>query len=582
MCRRGTRKVSGPVVSGGSGSVFGELGRRGLAARMHEQLDGLLAARDQMEQVLGLIVEIGSDLDLDAMLQRIVHAAMGLTGARYGALGVRAADGTLASFHHVGMDADAVRRIGHLPVGTGVLGLLLDRVSAMRLEDLTQHPAAVGFPEYHPPMRAFLGVPIVIRETVFGSLYLADDRPGHGFSSSHEIAARALAAAAAVAIDNAQLFDRVSRAARWVTASREISTAVLSGDAPGVRSLEVIAERARELADAEQAIVLVPTDPELPVTDVDTLVVLTAVGVHAGEVIGHQVPVDGSTSGAVFRSGQPVITESLRYPIAAFTDVGQRSAVVMPLRAGDTVLGVIAVARHPDQPRFDSSYLDLVRDFAGHAAIVLRLAAAHARERELSVLADRERIAHDLHDHVIQKLFAAGMDLQGSIARARSPELVERLTRTVDDLQSTIDDIRSTIFGLQHPSGQVVDFRQRIQRLIAKLTDDRPIATTLRMLGPMTGVGGELAAHAEAVLTEAISNTVRHSGASRLTIEITAADEMAIDIIDNGRGIPADNQRRSGLANMARRAEQLGGTCQITTPTGGGTHVHWSTPLIQS
>jgi len=365
-------------------------------------------------------------------------------------------------------------------------------------------------------------------------------------------------------------------------ASREISTAVLSGAAPQVGSLEVIAERARELTDAEQAIVLVPTDPELPATDIDTLVVLTAIDVHAGEVIGQQVPVDGSTSGEVFRSGKPVITESFGYPIAAFTDVGQRSAVVMPLRAGDTVLGVIAVARNPHQPRFDPSYLDLISDFACHAAIALRLAAAHARERELSVLADRERIAHDLHDHVIQKLFAAGMDLQGSIARARSPELVERLTRTVDDLQATIDEIRTSIFGLQHPSGQVADFRQRIQRLIADLTQDRPIATTLQVLGPMTGVGVELADHADAVITEAISNTVRHSGASRLTIEITAAHELAIDLIDNGCGIPADNQRRSGLANMHRRAEQLGGTCQIATPTGGGTHVRWTAPLIGS
>ena len=154
------------------------------------------------------------------------------------------------------------------------------------------------------------------------------------------------------------------------------------------------------------------------------------------------------------------------------------------------------------------------------------------------MLTDRERIAHDLHDHVIQRLFAAGMDLQGSIARARSPELVERLSRTVDDLHATIQEIRTTIFGLQHPSGHVADFRQRIQRLIADLTDDRGISTTLQMVGPMTVMGVQLADHAEAVITEAISNTVRHSGASRLTIEITAVDELAIDIIDDGRGIP--------------------------------------------
>ena len=568
------------MASEDRGSVFARLGGRGLAGRMHEQFDEPLAARDQMEQLLGLIVEIGSDLDLDATLQRIVTAAMGLTGARYGALGVPAADGTLASFHHAGMDADTVHRIGHLPVGKGVLGVPLDRISAVRLDDLTQHPVAVGFPEHHPPMRAFLGVPIIIRKAVFASLYLADDRPGHVFGESDEIAARALAAAAAVAIDNAQLFDRVATSARWVNASREISTAVLSGPEPQARSLEVIAERARELTDAEQAIVLVPTDPELPATDIDALVVLTAVGVHAGEVIGQQVPVDGSTSGEVFRSGKPVITESFRHPIAAFTDVGQRSAVVMPLRTGDTVLGVIAVARNRHQPRFDNSYLDLVSDFAGHTAIALRLAAAHTRERELSVLTDRERIAHDLHDHVIQRLFAAGMDLQGSIARARSPELVERLSRTVDNLHATIQEIRTTIFGLQHPSAHVADFRRRIQRLIADLTDDRGISTTLQMVGPMTVMGVQLADHAEAVITEAISNTVRHSGASRLTIEITAVDELAIDIIDDGRGIPPDNQRRSGLANMAQRAEQLGGICQITSPTEGGTHVHWTAPLI--
>lgn len=408
------------MVNDGDKSLFAGLGRRALVDQMHEQLDELLAARDQMEQLLRLNLEIGSDLDLDTTLQRIVHAAISLTGARYGALGVRAADGTLASFHHVGMDADAERRIGHLPVGKGLLGVLLDGTQTVHLDDLTLHPAAVGFPEHHPPMRAFLGVPITVREAVFGSLYLADDRPGHGFSESDETAARALASAAAVAIDNAQLFDRVSASARWVTASREIATDLLSGTQ--TRALQLIAERAQQLTDAEQAIVLIPVDPELAADDVDALIVSTAVGVHAGVVIDQQVAVDGSTSGEAFRSGEPVITDAFRHPIRGFTDGGQRPAVVAPLRAGDEVLGVIAVARNQHQPRFDTSYLELLSDFANHAAITLRLASAHIRERELAVLVDRERIAHDLHDHVIQKLFAAGMDLQGSIARARSPE----------------------------------------------------------------------------------------------------------------------------------------------------------------
>jgi GAF domain-containing protein len=335
---------------------------------MHEQLDELLVARDQMEHLLRVIVEIGSNLDLDAALRRIITAAMELTGARYGALALRADDGTLTSFVHAGIDSETVRRIGDLPVGKGVLGVPLDPGAVLHLDDLTAHPAAVGFPEHHPPMQAFLGVPITVRGNVFGSLYVTDDRPGRAFGRSDEIGARALASAAAVAIDNAQLFEWMRVSAKWMNASREITTALLSGTDPQLPPLRLIAERARELTDAEQAIVLVSPDPDLPGDQVDTLVVSTAVGEHADEVLGQRVAVDGSTTGGVFRSGRPLITESFRRPIQAFTDLGERPAIVMPLRAGDTVIGVIAVARSAGKPPFDTSYLDVVNDFASHAA----------------------------------------------------------------------------------------------------------------------------------------------------------------------------------------------------------------------
>jgi signal transduction histidine kinase len=562
-----------------STSAFAGLGGRGLVGRMHEQLDELLMGRDQMEQLLLAIVGIGSDLDLAAVLHRIVIAGMELTGARHGALGVRGADDRLMSFVHAGMDAETVRRIGHLPVGKGLLGVLVNQTEALRLDDLTQHPAMVGFPQHHPPMRAFLGVPITIRGAVFGSLYLADPKSARVFSSSDETAARALASAASVAIGNAQLFEQVRAAAKWTKASREITVALLTARDTHLRPLELIADCARELTGAEQAIVLVPTDPDLP-TDVDALVVSAAVGVHAAEVIGQQVPVHASTIGAVFRSGAPVITESFRPPIPAFTDVGERPAIVMPLRVNESVLGVIAVARGLHQEPFDTGYLELVSDFADHAAIGLTLAAAREEERALAVVADRERIAHDLHDHVIQRLFAAGMDLQGTIARSHSPGVTDRLNHTLDDLQTTIEDIRTTIFQLQRPRGQRGEFRQRIQRAVADLTENCEIATTWQLSGPMSVVDTELAEHAEAVIIEAVSNTVRHSGASALTVEITIADELAIDIIDNGRGIPADNPRRSGLANLPRRAEENGGTCHISSPPAGGTHVHWTAPFL--
>jgi signal transduction histidine kinase len=532
-----------------------------------------------MEQLLRVIVEIGSDLDLDATLRRIVLAARDLTSAPYGALAVRDPEGTLVSFIHGGLDADTVRRIGHLPVGKGVLGVSLVETPALRLDDLSTHPAAVGFPEHHPPMRAFLGVPITVRGIVFGSLYLTHEDPGRVFSESDEVAARALAFAAAVAVDNAQVFGRERTSVKWMEASREITTALLSSADSHVRPLQLIAERARALTDAEQAIVLVPTDADLPEGEVDTLVVSAAVGLHAAEVMGRRVPVDASTSGTVFRSGKPLITESLTYPIQAFTDVGQRPAIVMPLRANDEVAGVIAIARGADQPPFDESYLEVVSDFATHAAIALVLAAGREDARQLAILAERERIAHDLHDHVIQRLFAAGMDLQGTLARARSPEVASRLNRTLDDLQTIIEEIRATIFQLKSPLGRDGGFRHRIQRVVANLTENRDIVTTVHMHGPMTAVGDELADQADAVTSEAISNALRHSGASRLTVEVNVADMFSIDIIDNGCGISVDTSRRSGLANMKHRAEQLGGTCEVTTPSEGGTRVLWTVPL---
>ena len=539
----------------------------------------LLAARDQMEQLLGLIVGIGSDLNLEATLNRIIDAAMALTGARFGALGVRGDDGRLATFLHAGMDEQTARRIGHPPVGKGLLGFLLEQHEPLRLDDLREHPATAGFPEHHPPMAAFLGVPILIRGTVFGSLFLTDLPSERTFTESDEVVATALAAAAGVAVDNAQLFERVRASAEWSSASREITTALLAGPHPDINPLQRVADRARELTAAEQAIVLTPDDPETSGERVSALFVTVASGLHAESVLGQHVPVASSTSGEVFRSGTPLITESFRHPIQAFTDAGERPAIVMPLRAADAVIGVLAVARRRDDPPFNSGHLDLMCDFADHAAVALTVSAARERARELSLLADRERIAQDLHDHVIQKLFAAGMDLQGTVARVRSPEIAGRLTRTIDDLQSTIDDIRSTIFGLQHSAGPTVDLRHRLQRLITDLTDDRSILTTVRMSGPLSVVDATLADHVEAVITEAISNVVRHSGAGTLVIEVSVADELSVQITDDGRGIPDDNPRRSGLANMYRRAATVGGSCEISAAPGGGTRVRWSAPL---
>ncbi len=547
--------------------------------RIHEQLDQLANDRDQMGLLLQLAIEINSDMELDSTLHRIVRAALRLTGARYGAIGVWGPEGLLSSFVHDGMDRHTVETIGDLPVGKGVLGALRERTDLLRLDDLTEHPAAAGFPEGHPSMRAFLGMPIQIRGQPFGSLYVADDRAGRTFTDADDMTARALASVAAVAIDNARLFEQAKISAMWTDASREITATVLSEKPPLQRPLHVIAMRALELTEAEQAIVLVPEDPEQPDAEVDALVVSAAVGRHADDVLGQRIPIDGSTSGAVFRSGEPTITENFGRRIRAFTDVGQRPAIVVPLCAENRTLGVIAVARNASGPRFTENYLDLVRDFAGHAAIALTIARARHQTAELSLLTDRERIAHDLHDQVIQRVFAVGMDLQGVVARLRNPELIHRVSRSVDELQSVIDDIRSTVFNLQNPSQSREGFAARIHAVFERLTEHRDASASLHLTGPLGVVTGPLADHAEAVVTEALSNAIRHAGATEIAVSIAVADELRIVISDDGRGIAPDNQRSSGLSNLAKRADSAGGDFAVTERPGGGTQLIWSAPL---
>lgn len=555
------------------------LRRHELVDRMHEQLDELHTARDQTERLLRAIIVLGSELDLGATLQRIVTAATDLIDAPYGAIGVRGQDGGIVKFVHSGIGAEIQRLIGRTPVGKGLLGIPLNDERVVRMGDLSEHSATVGFPEHHPRMRAFLGLPIMVRGEVFGSLYLADDDPERTFSETDEMMVQGLVSAAATAIDNAQLFERATAIAEWTKASREITTALLSG-VEGVSSpLQLIAERACELTDAEQAIVLVPSDPELPPTETHVLIVSAAAGPNADLVVGQEVPIEDSTTGAVFRSGRPAITDSFRYPIIAFTDVGERPAVVVPLQARDGIVGVIAVARAVHHAPFDNSHLELMGDFADHAAMALTLAAAREQARELMIVADRERIAHDLHDHVIQRIFAVGMDLQGTAAMARSPQVASRLNRTIDDLQSTINQIRTAVFKLEPSAGWGGTFRQRVQDAVAELTENRQIATTLHISGSTMAVGDELSDHAEAVLREAVSNAIRHSGATSLTIEVAVADDLVLDILDDGCGIEASNTRRSGLANMLRRAQQVHGTCDIEAPADGGTHVRWTAPI---
>jgi serine phosphatase RsbU (regulator of sigma subunit)/anti-sigma regulatory factor (Ser/Thr protein kinase) len=416
---------------------------------VNRELDEMVAARDEMAQLVRVIVEIGSDLDLDVTLHRIVSGAMELTGARYGALGIRGSDGSLASFIHAGIDDDTARRLGELPVGDGI-----------RIDDVNTHEPDIGFRAHNSPIRALLGIPITVRSADFGSLYLADDRPDLMFTDFQESAVRALATAAAAAIDNARLFERERESARWTKASREITTALLSGD-PQTGPLQLIVNRALDLAGAEQAILLIPREPDRPRDNVDALVVAATAGRYASEVIGRQVPMDGSTTGGVARRGLPLITDSFQYPIEGFTDVGERSAIVMPLIADDAVLGVIAVARDPQQQPFSNNYLELVSDFARHAAIALALAAGreHALNQELAQA-----------DNVDDAVLAAAEELR-RLWRARRVLAVTFPTRSPNPGSSTQTASRTPALVSVGEPAQWADLPPETRQMLGSLPD---------------------------------------------------------------------------------------------------------------
>ena len=478
----------------GEESAFTWQGRRELVGRVHEQLDELVSARDQMEQLVQVIVEIGSDLDLEVTLHRIVKGALELTGARYGALGIRAPDGTLVSFVHSGINGDVARLLGDLPVDGG-----------LRVDDLGTHPQGTALVAHDPPLRALLGIPITVRAADFGSLYLADDRPGRVFSDSQESAVRALATAAAAAIDNARLFERERESAKWTRASREITTALLSGD-PQTGPLQLIVNLALELADAEQAILLVPSESDLPAHEVDTLVVAATAGRYASEVIGQRVPMDGSTTGGVARRGIPLITDSFQYPIEGFTDVGERSAIVMPLVADDAVLGVIAVARNRRQLPFGSDYLELVSDFAQHAAIALALTASreHALNQQL-VQADTVDDALRAAAEELRRLWRArrvvAVTFPAGQTASRAPELVsvgepaqwENMSSETRQMVESLRDgdllapnaTRAGTAGIavQHPEGVLVVWIQLSEKRPFTLEDQTLLTVLAGRLG---------------------------------------------------------------------------------------------------
>jgi two-component system sensor histidine kinase DevS len=552
--------------------ALSQLRLRELLVEVQDRVEQIVEGRDRLDGLLEAMLVVTSGLELDATLRTIVHSATNLVDARYGALEVHDRDNRLLRFVHEGIDEETVRRIGHLPEGKGVIRLLIDEPKPLRLDDLSLHPAAVGFPASHPPMRTFLGVPVRVRDESFGTLYLTDKTTGQPFSDDDEVLVQALAAAAGIAIANARLYQQAKARQSWIEATRDIATELLSGTEPAT-VFRLVAEEALKLTGADAALVAIPVDANLSAADVRDLLVIETVGSTVASTAGRTIPVAGTSLGDVFVNSTPRRVE--RIDLDGVDDVGP--ALLLPLRTTDTVAGVVVVLR---QGAFTDEQLEMMAAFADQAALAWQLATSQRRMRELDVLTDRDRIARDLHDHVIQRLFAVGLALQGTVARTRDSEVQQRLSEAVDDLQGVIQDIRTTIFDLHGASQGITRLRQRIDEAVAQFAGSG-LRTTVQFVGPLSVVDGALADHAEAVVREGVSNAVRHADATTLTVKVRVEDDLSIEVSDNGRGMP-DEFTGSGLTNLRRRAEQAGGEFTIESMPGtGGTMLRWSAPLLQ-
>lgn len=549
-------------------NTLSQLRLRELLTEVQDRVEEIITGRDRIDGLVEAMLAVTSGLDLEVTLSTIVRTAIDLVDARYGALGVRGDDHELTEFVYQGIDDETRALIGHLPEGRGVLGVLIDDPKPIRLDDIHRHPASVGFPPNHPPMRTFLGVPVRIRDEVFGNLYLTDKTNGQPFSEDDEVLVQALAAAAGVAVENARLYQLSRDRQAWITATRDIGTELLGGTDPAT-VFRMVADEALKLTGADRIVVAVPG--EAPADEADALVVAATAG---STTTIDSIPLGRAADdavGAAFRDGTPHRLDRLEL------DGSGGPALVLPLRAVDTVAGVLVAVRADGARIFTAEQLDMAAAFADQAAVAWQLASSQRSVRELEILADRDRIARDLHDHVIQRLFAVGLSLQGTIPRTQSPEVRQRLSGTVDDLQAVIQEIRTAIFDLHGAQAGTTRLRTRLDEVIAQFAD-APVHIGARFVGPLSVVDATLADHAEAVLREAISNAVRHSGASELTVVVEVADDLSIEVSDNGCGIAAE-VTESGLGNLRARALSAGGTFTVTDRPGGGTVLRWAAPL---
>jgi len=549
---------------------------RDLLREFVDGADELVRTQEQVEGLLGAVVSLTEDLSLEAVLDRVVQAACELVGARYGALGVIGNDQELSHFITVGIDEDGARVIGDLPTGHGVLGDLTREPKPVRLQDPGEHPFAAGFPANRPPTRTFLGVPVRVRDEVLGNLYLTERIDGQDFTAEDEDLAVALAAAAGVAIQNARLYENSNSRQRWLEAGMEVSDRLKARPGSDIENLDMIAERALHAsASALSLIASVSVDGNVRCR--------ASLGVQAMPA-GQELPA-GPVLAQVRASGG---SAALSDPLQVFdaSSAGKLGPVLVAALGSDCDgqrESVLILAR----PTGATPYMDVDVEqsavFASRVGLTLDLLRANQLREEHALFIDRERIARDLHDLVIQRLFAAGLSIQGLRRYTSDPVAHERrIVKITGELDGCIHQLRDTIYSLQARQLDQEILSGRVLRAVQEAANAAGFQPRIQLSGPVDDVvGDEVAEQLLPVLSESVSNAVRHSGSEDIQVVLTAQDgEVVLTVRDHGCGFK-DPQRVSGLENMKNRAARLGGSCNVDSTPGQGTSVRWAAPLSE-
>jgi signal transduction histidine kinase len=549
-----------------------------LLDELQVRLQAVLATRDRANALFEAVMAVGSNLDIEVVLRGIVEAAVTLVDARYGAMGVIGEGGTLAEFIPVGLTEEEIGQIHHWPEGRGLLGALITDPKPLRIADLGGHALSSGFPAGHPPMNSFLGAPIRIRDEVYGNLYLTEKRDGGQFDEEDEAVLVALAAAAGVAIENARLYDEARRQQRWLAASAAVTQSLLSG-ADVSDALALITASSLEMSGADLVVLA------LPQASRGELRIEHAAGDGAQDALGLVLPGRGSASGQVLATGELLAVENFsqdeRVAPVARERMNLGPAIFVPLGAASNVRGVLTAGRRPGSMPLAPAAADMLVTFASQAGIALELAEHRKQAVRVAVFEDRDRIARDLHDLVIQRLYATGMSLQGTVPLIGTPEAAERVNVAVDALDETIREIRSSIFALQaRPDVKLPGLRARILQVADEMTGLLGFPPALQLDGGLDGdVPDGVSEHLLSALRESLSNVARHAAASGVDIHVRAGAELALTVRDNGSGIQQQASRRSGLSNLEQRARKLGGSLRVEPGPDGGTVLEWRVPL---